>query len=159
MGAEIQAGIFDGMSIPNDTQSNLDNAVGEWRDFTSDLSIQLGKITDFVQSVQLRRFGGRMPTIAESKASNFEMGKPTPEDIDKLDLLFSNFWKTVENNTIKVNKWEREITDATNNAALYIGKRKHQLSLFSRVISVAYICLFFIGSLVSIVSAIKRGAA
>ena len=50
LAAEIRAGIFERINLPDDIQSELDQSVREWRDYTISLSRQLGKINNFAQT-------------------------------------------------------------------------------------------------------------
>jgi hypothetical protein len=159
LAAEIRAGIFDGIDLPDDIQNGLNQAVSEWSDYTSSLSKQLGVINEFVQSVMLRRFGGRPPTFEEFRALQDTEDKPAREDTEKLDALFAEFWETFQAKGSTLSEWDQEITTATNRAALFVGKRQRQLHLVSRMISITYIGLFLIGSVVSVIAAIKRGAS
>jgi hypothetical protein len=159
LAAAIRAGVFEGIDLPDEIKLDLDRAVKEWRDYSNSLNIQLERINGHLQSVVLRKFGGRRPSLEEFETLKYVKDRPSREDIDALDALFAEFWKIFEHKGEMLNSWDNRITTAANRAALYVGQRQKRLRLYSGFISAAYIGLFLIGSIVSIIAAIVSGVS
>lgn len=157
LAGKIQAGIFDEVDLPKDTRENLNKAVNGWQNYTSTLSIKLGEINDFARDVMLLKYGGKPRSFEQLRQSNQTNSEtPSQEDILKLDKLFDEFWD-LHRNGFNGGEWESRLNNATNKAAAYVYHQQKEMELVSKIISIAYLTLFVLGSILSIIAAINRG--
>ena len=161
LAAELCQSVFRGVDIPDDISQELNNAVKFFQKTSSDLIAKHGEAQDFLLQVRNRKFGAEIPGGIYNVIPG-SLPRPTQQDMQYFDKKVSEFWKLNEISAVDSEYYQRKLYEQFYKGVNYISSRHDRYVVGSNIISISYVVIFFIGSILSIIASLvktkKKGA-